>query len=555
MISYAAAFVFLLSLLIFIHELGHFAVARWCGVRVLKFSIGFGPPIGFGRHRLAWKWGDTEWVIAWIPLGGFVKMLGENPDEADDPEVAHHPGESLPEKNTWQKLAIVFAGPVANLILPVAIFTLALVAGMPRAAPVVGSVEPGSPAAQAGLRAGDRLVSVAGEPVRFWSDADSRLREAPGETLPLRFERAGETRELALPLERRKTLDAFGQSLEVGWAGLDHRRLSALLGVRSADTPAHAAGLRSGEVVEAVDGSPVESWQEFAAAYAAAGQGGSVRLDLVREATEEGAEPLHRSLEVPTLGDVERLGVLPANVLIAAVTPDSAADAAGLLPGDLILAADGEPVGSFASFAERVRTSEGRPIALRYAREGEIREVEVAPRLESYDPGFGIEEPRYLIGIAPLVASLPGEVALDRELNPLVAVPRAAVMTTEITREFLAGLGKIFTGEVSRKQLAGPIGIARIAGTALERGWEDYLFVLVLISINLGILNLLPIPVLDGGQAVIFALEGLKGSQLSLRSREIAAQIGVAVLVVLMGMAIWNDVSREWARFVERFSG
>ena len=115
----AWAFVLLLSILVFVHELGHFLVARACGVRVLKFSIGFGNPIGFGRWRLAWRRGGTDYVIAWFPLGGFVKMLGENPDETDDPEVVSYPGESLPEKSTWQKLAIVFAGPVANLILPV----------------------------------------------------------------------------------------------------------------------------------------------------------------------------------------------------------------------------------------------------------------------------------------------------------------------------------------------------------------------------------------------------------------------------------------------------
>ena len=141
----AWAFVLLLSILVFVHELGHFLVARACGVRVLKFSIGFGNPIGFGRWRLAWRRGGTDYVIAWFPLGGFVKMLGENPDEIDDPELAAYPGESLPEKRTWQKLAIVFAGPAANLVLPVIVFAVTLAVGMPRAVTVIGSVEPDSP--------------------------------------------------------------------------------------------------------------------------------------------------------------------------------------------------------------------------------------------------------------------------------------------------------------------------------------------------------------------------------------------------------------------------
>jgi regulator of sigma E protease len=169
--------------------------------------------------------------------------------------------------------------------------------------------------------------------------------------------------------------------------------------------------------------------------------------------------------------------------------------------------------------------------------------------------GLGIEEPRYLVGITAEVSTLTGAVGVDREPNPLVSIPRAAAMTFDVTRTFLRGLGKIMTGEVSRRQLAGPIGIAEIAGNALERGWETYLSIMVLISINLGILNLLPIPILDGGQALIFAVEGIKRGPLSLRTREIFQQIGFTVLVLLMGLAFWNDLSRHWSRLIDWISG
>ena len=550
-LSYLWAFVLLLSILVFVHELGHFVVARLCGVRVLKFSIGFGPPIGFGRYRLAWRRGGTEYVIAWFPLGGFVKMLGENPDEIDDPEIMVHPGESLPEKTTWQKLAIVFAGPVANLILPVLVFAGTLAVGLPRPIAVIGSVESGSPAAVAGLREGDRISALAGEPVSWWGDLDEEVRARGGETVSVAYQRSGAPATTSLAISSRASFDEFGQKVEVGWAGIEHRRPEAKLGIASADSPAHAAGLRSGDVVEAVNGARVESWSDFAAAYAAS----RGDVEFVLRGNDDESDAVRRTVAVPALGSVDALGVLPATVLVSTVTAGSAADQGGLRPGDLIVSVDGKPVGSFGSFAELVRTSDGRPLALQYARGGELSAVTIAPTLVDYDAGFGLKEPRYLVGITAEVASLPGEQGVDRERNPLVALPRAVEMTVDVTRSFVQGLAKLVTGEVSRKQLAGPIGIAELAGHAYTLGWESYLSLLVLISINLGILNLLPIPVLDGGQAVIHAVEGIRRAPLSLRTREIVQQVGLTMLMLLMGFAFWNDLSRQWTRLLDWLAG
>ena len=560
------AFVLLLSILVFVHELGHFLVARACGVRVLKFSIGFGNPIGVGRWRLAWSRGGTDFVIAWFPLGGFVKMLGENPEEADDPEVVAYPGESLPEKSTWQKLAIVFAGPVANLILPVIVFVAMLAVGMEQPVTVVGRVEPGSPAASAGVRSGDRIVAIAGEPVKWWADLDSAIRPLAGQTTSIAYDRAGVRQTTSLEIARHTVSDEFGKPIEVGWAGIEHNRPAAMLGIAAADSPAHASGLRSGDIVESVNGTAVESWDEFAAAYAAAPLGSTVQLALKRSAGNAapptpGQAPaeipmVHRTGAAPALGSVAALGVLPATVLVSTVAPGSAAEQGGLRAGDLIVSVDGAPVGSFGSFAELVRTSGGRALALAFARDGEIQTASISPRLEEYDSGLGVKEPRYLVGITAEVASLPGALEIDRERNPLVSVPRALGMTAQMTRGFLVGLEKLVTGELSRKQLAGPIGIAKIAGNAYQRGWENFLAILVFISINLGILNLLPIPVLDGGQAVIYALEGMRRGPLSLRTREIVQQLGLAVLLLLIGLAFWNDldVPQQWSRLIHWLS-
>jgi len=227
----------------------------------------------------------------------------------------------------------------------------------------------------------------------------------------------------------------------------------------------------------------------------------------------------------------------------------------GLEPGDLVLSVDGAPIGSFASFAEVVRSSEGRVLDLSFAREGVVERAAIAPELAEYDAGMGIKEPRYLVGVSAEVQSLVGAVGTDRERNPLVALPRAVGMTVEMTGTFLRGLEKIITGDVPRNQIAGPIGIAQIAGSAYEAGWETYLSIMVLISINLGILNLLPIPVLDGGQAVLFIAEGIKRGPLSLRTREIFQQVGFTFLLMLMGFAFWNDISRNWSAFMGWSSG
>jgi regulator of sigma E protease len=546
--TYLFAFVLLLSILIFVHELGHFLVAKACGVRVLKFCLGFGPPVRIGPLRMAWKRGHTEYAIAWFPLGGFVKMLGENPDEEDDPDTRAHPSETLGAKPLWQKLAIVFAGPAMNLLLPVVVFMATLAIGLPQPDAVVGAVETGSPAALAGIEAGDRIRAVGGEPVAWWGDLEDAVRSRPGGELRLAVERGGASREVVLALGERSGLDEFGGSRSVGWAGLAHTRPRAIVGVPDSGSPAARAGLHSGDRVVALAGTPVEDWNALARAYAAAPPGLDVPLTVERGPAEA---PVLAELFAPALGDLAALGVLQANVLASEVTPGSPADKAGLRAGDLVLAVDGTPVTSFQNFAENVLASGGRELSVVYARDGATERASLRPALESCERGPALEEPCWRVGIRSLPTVLRGAFAIDRERNPLVSFPRAVAMTVDITGTFLRGLGKIVTGEVSRSQVAGPIGIATIAGSAWEQGWETYLTTLVLISINLGILNLLPIPILDGGQAMLFLIEAVKRSPLSLRTRLAVQQIGLTMLALLMGMAFWNDISRHWSKVVD----
>ncbi|MGE4605356.1 MAG: site-2 protease family protein, partial [Myxococcota bacterium] len=209
--SWTFAFVVMLGVLIFVHELGHFLVAKACKVRVLKFSLGFGPPVGIGKFKMRWERGHTEYVVSWIPLGGFVKMLGEVPGEAEDEVAKAHPSETLGAKPLWQKLAVVFAGPAMNLLLPVLVFTGILWVGLPHAGNLIGEVEPGSAAAIAGLLPGDRVTSIDGDPIVWWRDVDEVLSEQTSGSIQLGYRRDGIDGTASVDVEPRGRTDMFGE--------------------------------------------------------------------------------------------------------------------------------------------------------------------------------------------------------------------------------------------------------------------------------------------------------------------------------------------------------
>jgi regulator of sigma E protease len=545
-VEFVFAMVLMLGVVVTVHELGHFWAAKACGVRVLKFSIGFGNPIGFGRFRLRWLRNGTEYVLAWFPLGGFVKMLGEAmDDEANESRTAAPPPDSLAAQPLWRKLIILFAGPGMNLLLPVVVVAVSLFVGVERRDHTIGTVETGSPAAAAGIQPGDRVLALDGEPVAFWDEFERSVRERPGATLALSLARGEERFERSLAVRGRDGLDMLGKKSDVGWLGLQHHRQNATLAILATDAPAAGAGLRSGDRVVAVAGTAVEDWTDLAAAYEALPAGQAV----LRIARGEPAAAREEEIVVPALGALPALGVSPAVVLVDAVTPDMPAAEAGIQQGDLLIAVEGAPVGSFASFRETVLASAGRPLAVTIARAGETRDVVLAPRLSkaaAEDP-----QPQYLIGIAAVNAILPGASVTDRVRNPLVALPRAVSATVDTTHAFLIGLGRIVSGEIPRSAIGGPIEIARQSQLALQRGWESFISLLVLISINLGVLNLLPIPMLDGGQALLFTIERLWRGPLPLRAREWVQQVGLFLVVGLMGFAVWNDVSRYWGSFFD----
>ena len=448
LLSTVAAFVVALGVLIVFHEFGHYLVARLCGVKVLRFSVGFGTPVWsrqLGRD-------GTQWAVALIPLGGYVKML----DEREGPVAPAERHRAFNRQSVWRRIAIVVAGPAANFLLAVALYWVLLVHGIPGVRPVVGEPPAGSAAAAARFEAGDILTAVDGAPVRTWQELRWRLLD---------------------------------KALARGVAEVTVETDGGKVGVRRLDL----SGLDSGE------------------------------LD---------AEFLN------ALGFARYQPPLPP--VIGKVMPGSVAEAAGLVAGDEVLSAGGVEVERWDQVVEEVRSRPGQPVMLEVLREGVTLAVTLTPAKEM-ENGRAVGR----VGIGPRM----DEAAARRYLSevsygPLPAAGEAVRRTWDATAFTVQMLWKMVLGQVSLRNLSGPITIADYAGQSAQLGWLAYLGFLALISISLGVLNLLPVPLLDGGHLMYYLVEIFKGSPVSERALEIGQRVGMVVLFSLMAFAIFNDINR-----------
>jgi regulator of sigma E protease len=436
-------FIVALALLIVIHEYGHFWVARRCGVKVLRFSVGFGKPL----WRRPGKDG-TEFVIAPFPLGGYVKMLDER--EGDVPEHELH--RAFNRQSLWKRIAIVLAGPVANLLFAIVAYWFLLVSGIPGIKPVVGEVAPASIAAEAGLLAGDEILQVDGHDTPTWN--------ATFKALMLHAERGEQTQ----------------ITVASGGSELSHLLMVPKLGVDQA-----------GQLLS--------------------------RL---------GISPLRPDIK-PVIGEV---------------VADSPAEKAGLIPGDRLLSADGAQLDNWNDWVALIQDSAGKTLSIEISRNGEKQGLQLTPQVT--DNGQG----RIGAGVDSELSQLPEELHAELRYGPLEAVPQALVQTWQFTSSTMKSLWGMLTGEVSTDNLGGPISIAQIAGSSAEQGLISFVSFLAMISITLGILNLLPIPMLDGGHLAMFLIEAVRGKPLSEETQVKGQQIGLFLLLMLMFLAFFNDLSR-----------
>jgi regulator of sigma E protease len=442
------AFIVALGVLIVVHEYGHYLVARLCGVKVLRFSVGFGRPLAL------WRRGQdrTEWVIAAIPFGGYVKML----DEREGPVAPDEAHRAFNRQSVGRRFLIVVAGPAFNFLFAILVYAGLFMYGLPEARPVLGEPPAGSPAAVAGLRAGDTVRAAGGERVETWQELRWRVLQAALQRQALRLETVGER----------------GQA---GEATLDLR----------------------GYPADEVESDALER----------------IGLRLFRPKLE------------PVIGEV---------------VGGSAAERAGLAAGDRVLSIDGRPVDSWEALVAAIRARPGQSTALLIERGGAARALEVVPEaVASGDAQIG------RIGAAPRVPRAQSDRMLIRvQYGPLESVGRAVAKTWDISIFSLKMLGRMLVGQVSWKHLSGPVTIADFAGQSAQMGWISYVTFLALISISLGVLNLLPIPLLDGGHLMFYAVEVVKGRPVSERVMELGQRVGLALLLVVMAFAFYNDLNR-----------
>jgi regulator of sigma E protease len=421
------AFAFALGVIIVVHEAGHLLVAKAFGVRVLTFSV------GFGRRLWGFRRGETEYRLSLVPLGGYVRLGGENPDEVTD-----DPREFL-NKPRWQRILVYLAGPAMNVLLAIVLVAGLFMAGievmsLPDMPPLISGVEPASPAAQAGLQRGDLIVKIKGEPVEDWNKVAFALIASPDRPVPLTIRRGGRTFDAAVTPRRVPRYD-MGD-----FAGL-------LPSIRP-------------QIIRVIDGGP--------------------------------------------------------------------AAAAGFRPGDEIRAVDGRPLLDSKAFVDAISGKAGQRVDVQVARDGQTIVVPVVPKNEGGAGKIGVQ------------------IGFYQRYSPGRAIVESVRYNVQTVEDTFRILGKIFTRELSAKgALAGPIEIAAQSGNAARRGFKDLLLLMGFISMSIAIMNLMPIPILDGGQIFILSVEGVIRRDLSMRLKEIISQVGFVMILLLMFVVIYFDLMKH----------
>lgn len=443
-------FLIVITLLVFVHEMGHFLIARRCGIRVEVFSIGFGPELYGWTGRKS----GTRWRISAIPLGGYVKFFGDANEASGpidpatlDPDQRQH---SFHVKPLWQRAAVVAGGPASNLLFAlVALMVLFMVVGRSFTPPVIGVVVPGGAAEQAGLMVQDRVVAADGRSIDSYEDLQQTAQLNPGVSIPLTVDRNGQKIDFTVKPEARDLVDRFGNSHRLGELGI---------------------------------------------------------------------------------------GSLNALPVIGGVNAGSAAERAGMKAGDRIVSAGGTPVASFNGLREIVLVSPDKPLEIVVERDGARLPLTVTPTRTQATGPDGVARDIGLLGVTNAVVSE------HLRVGPVDALVYSGQQIVYMTETIFTVIKQIVLGLRPANEIGGPLRIAKVSGEATQIGWEAVVMLVIGLSVTLGVFNLLPVPMLDGGHLVFYAFEAVLGRPLSLRTQEYALRFGLVLVLCLVVFATWNDL-------------
>ncbi len=552
-------FVLLVSSLIFIHESGHFAFAKIFGVKVLTFSIGFGPKVVRIRGK------ETEYCVGLLPFGGFVKMLEES--RRNEPILPEDRFRTFESQSLWKRVVIVLAGPAMNVLFPIALYTSVFLEEKQFLPPMVGVVEPGG-AAEGKLEPGDHIVAVDGDPVTSYPEVRRVISRNANKPVKLGVERDGRTLDVTVTpadVAEVRELDIVEHK---GRIGFDPHFPAAVIGVSRHDSPA-GAGLRSFDLVTAVNGRRIERFVDLVDALSQ-NRGDQVVVSYLRPVDvpralgglcelavlEPGAAtltPLPRAAGATLPADanartadvLERTGIESADMYVAFVPQASSEWRAGLRPGDRITTLDGAPQRLWRTMEDGLVAGADRTRELQWTRDGTAMRGFFQLRKEQWDDEFGQHYERYVFRTDHWLPSAPDRMVPNP--HPLGNALRQGVEETGSVIKFIAiGMLRLVQGRVSLSSVSGPITMYDIAGQAGAQGTTYFVWAMAVISVNLGLINLLPIPVLDGGHLLFFLFEAARRRPLPLRIREVASLVGMVMLMLLMLVAFKNDVERRW---------
>lgn len=532
-------FIILLGILIFVHELGHFLVARWCKVKVEVFSL------GFGKKVLQKTIGDTTYAISLIPLGGYVKMFG---DEIGKEIPEEDKSGSFLHKTVWQRIAIVLAGPLMNLLFAGALFAFIAWRGESRRSPEVGDIRQDTAAYAAGFRSGDKIISIGGKAIKSWEDIPVTLAEVANSNTQVVIQRIGFNDLLTLNVTPTKKDNPNPLSLnsEIGDIdGLQPESMAAVIGVKG-KTIAYQLGFRTGDEITKINDNPISLFRDLEPKLIALqGQEVTFFINRPQDGNSNKSDSIEITIKLPSpLPSIESLGIEPSELYLASVLKDTPAEKAGLRPFDRVLAIDDIVPKKWDDVLQTVKSHNSmKPLVFKIEREGEIKLISIEPTETEQLTLHGQAEKRKTVGIVPIVKlSQPPTTTINYDF--VGGLVRAFERSYEVSSMTVLSFVRLIQNKISPKTIGGVISIGQAANQTFKLGIQQFLNMMAIISINLFILNLLPIPVLDGGHLIFYAIEAVRGAPLSMKKMEIAQQFGLVVLLGLMGFALFNDFSR-----------